>query len=137
MGGGPDVNPYGVAALGALGGWFSKTTTDKLQEVFETLFKTDADKERTDKLKPERPIIDAIDPDPVPAGRNDMAVKGRHFQDGATVQVAGRDVPTTFKSSTELAVSLAGVARAPASIVRVRNPTGTDSVSVDRAIDIL
>jgi hypothetical protein len=28
------MNPYGVVALGLLGGWFSKTTTDKLQEVF-------------------------------------------------------------------------------------------------------
>jgi hypothetical protein len=46
------VNPHGVVALGILGGWFSKTTTDKLKEVFETMFKTDADKERGDKLKP-------------------------------------------------------------------------------------
>ena len=45
------VNPHGVVALGLLGGWFSKTTTDKLQEVFETLFKTDQDSKRKDKLK--------------------------------------------------------------------------------------
>jgi hypothetical protein len=44
------VNPYGVVALGLLGGWFSKTTTDKLQEVFETLFKTEEDSKRKDKL---------------------------------------------------------------------------------------
>jgi hypothetical protein len=44
------VNPFGVVALGALGGWFSKTTTDKLQEVFETLFKTEEDRHRKDKL---------------------------------------------------------------------------------------
>lgn len=44
------ANPYGVMALGLLGGWFSKTTTDKLQEVFETLFKTDEDDKRKDKL---------------------------------------------------------------------------------------
>ena len=34
-----------------LSGWFSKTTTDKLQEVFETLLKTDQDKKRKDKLR--------------------------------------------------------------------------------------
>lgn len=45
------VNPYGVLALGLLGGWFSKTTTDKLQEVFETLFKSDQDKHRKNKLQ--------------------------------------------------------------------------------------
>jgi len=44
------ANPYGIAALGILGGWFSKTTTDKLQEVFETLFKTDEDAKRKHKL---------------------------------------------------------------------------------------
>lgn len=44
------VNPYGVVALGLMGGWFSKTTTDKLQEVFDTLFKTDEDKKRKNKL---------------------------------------------------------------------------------------
>ena len=45
------INPYGVVALGLLGGWFSKTTTDKLQEVFDTLFKTDEDKKRKNKLQ--------------------------------------------------------------------------------------
>jgi hypothetical protein len=44
------LNPFGVVALGALGGWFSKTTTDKLQEVFETLFRTKQDDNRKDKL---------------------------------------------------------------------------------------
>ncbi|MGJ8654497.1 MAG: hypothetical protein ACSHX8_14650 [Opitutaceae bacterium] len=48
------VNPYGVAALGLLGGWFSKSATDKLREVFETLFDSDADEEREDSLKPKK-----------------------------------------------------------------------------------
>src|SRR5262245_18366787 len=48
--GGGGANIYGITAIGLLGGWFSKTTTDKLQEVFTTLFKTDADRERADKL---------------------------------------------------------------------------------------
>jgi hypothetical protein len=52
------VNPFGVVAIGVLGGWFSKTTTDKLQEVFETLFKTDADRQRSHKLRPiESPML--------------------------------------------------------------------------------
>jgi hypothetical protein len=44
------VNPYGLVAIGILGGWFSKVTTDKLEEVFATLFVTDGDKKRNDKL---------------------------------------------------------------------------------------
>ena len=62
MPGSTGVSPFGIVAIGLLGGWFSKTTTDKLQEVFETLFKTDADKQRKDKLKPETPVIDGFDP---------------------------------------------------------------------------
>jgi len=50
LAGSDSLNPYGVVALGLLGGWFSKTTADKLEEVFETLFKTDADEQRADKL---------------------------------------------------------------------------------------
>jgi len=44
------VNPHGVVATGLLGGWFSKTTTDKLQEVFSTLFTSEQDKQRKNKL---------------------------------------------------------------------------------------
>jgi len=36
------VNPYGVAALSGLAGLFSKQATDKLNETFTTLFKTNA-----------------------------------------------------------------------------------------------
>ncbi|ACK66187.1 hypothetical protein PCC8801_2158 [Rippkaea orientalis PCC 8801] len=56
-----NINPYGVISLGILGGWFSKTTTDKLQEVFETLFKTDADENRKDKLNPDEKELKATD----------------------------------------------------------------------------
>lgn len=52
FGEGDGVNPYGVTVIGLLGGWFSKTTTDKLQEVFDTLFKTTQDEHRNDKLNP-------------------------------------------------------------------------------------
>jgi hypothetical protein len=44
------VSPYGVVAFGALAGWFSKRATDKLAEVFETLFRTATDVEYKDKL---------------------------------------------------------------------------------------
>ena len=49
-----DVNPYGVAALSALAGLFSKQATDKLSEVFDTFFQTRqgyGDDRRTDTLE--------------------------------------------------------------------------------------
>lgn len=44
------VSPYGVAAMSALTGLFSKQATDKLREVFETLFRTQQKVERKDAL---------------------------------------------------------------------------------------
>lgn len=44
------LNAYGVAAIAGMAGLFSKQATDKLREVFETLFKTERPPERSDKL---------------------------------------------------------------------------------------
>lgn len=44
------LSPFGVAAIAGMAGLFSKQATDKLREVFETLFKTDHLPERSDKL---------------------------------------------------------------------------------------
>lgn len=45
-----ELNPFGLVALGALVGMFSKAATMKLGEVFDTLFKSDKAKESKDKL---------------------------------------------------------------------------------------
>ena len=45
-----NISPYGVAAITALTGLFSKQATDKLREVFETLFRTQRKVERKDAL---------------------------------------------------------------------------------------
>jgi hypothetical protein len=57
-GGAPTANisPYGVAAITALTGLFSKQATDKLREVFETLFRTQEALERKDSLRPKDQI---------------------------------------------------------------------------------
>jgi hypothetical protein len=44
------ISPFGVAAIAALTGLFSKQATDKLREVFETLFRTEKPVERKDGL---------------------------------------------------------------------------------------
>jgi hypothetical protein len=48
-----EVSPFGIAAVAGLVGMFSKQATDKLQEVFDNLFRTKAgegDDQRRDKL---------------------------------------------------------------------------------------
>ena len=45
-----ELNPFGLVAIGALVGMFSKAATMKLGEVFDTLFKSEKAKESKDKL---------------------------------------------------------------------------------------
>jgi len=49
-----EVNPFGIAAIASLAGMFSKQAIDKLREVFDSLFKSDGDKQREDKLRDQR-----------------------------------------------------------------------------------
>ncbi len=64
------VSPYGVVAFGALAGWFSKRATDKLAEIFETLFRTAKDLEYKDKLagNGKKPKIVGVDPPKIKSG---------------------------------------------------------------------
>lgn len=45
-----DISPCGPGGICGLAGMFSKQATDKLNEVFSTMFPTDADSARGDKL---------------------------------------------------------------------------------------
>lgn len=125
------VNPYGVIALSLLGGWFSKTTTDKLQEVFETMFKTDEDSNRKDKLRDfERPCVLEIKPSPVSVNTNEIMILGCNFIKGAVAFIDGQKLETEFKTETELIVS---IIRRPAPgkqvLIQIKNPTGQEPLS--------
>ena len=125
------MNPYGIVALGLLGGWFSKIATDKLQEVFETFFKTDQDKQRKDKLRGnETPIIKEVKPSPVPPGHNEIEILGSNFQPEATVLVDGNELKADYISSEKLKVSIANLPQRPAAgataKIQVKNPEGLE-----------
>jgi hypothetical protein len=47
-----ELNPWGFVAVAALVGLFSKQATNKLDELFSTMFKTDKERELRDKLQP-------------------------------------------------------------------------------------
>jgi hypothetical protein len=60
-----DVSPFGIVALAALAGMFSKQATDKLRELFDDFFKTEAgkgDDVRRDKLGTALPVKDLMIP---------------------------------------------------------------------------
>jgi len=126
-GAGDGVNTYGVVAIGLLGGWFSKTTTDKLQEVFTTLFRTNEDDKRKDKLTADvQPVIKDVTPKPVTAAVTELSVSGTGFVDGAVASIGQDVLDTRFVSPTALTVSLAKVTKRPSGPVTigVKNPSG-------------
>ncbi len=52
-----NINPFGIAAISGLVGMFSKEASDKLHELFGTLFKTTKEIPRADKLQGEQPEV--------------------------------------------------------------------------------
>jgi IPT/TIG domain len=84
------INPFGVAALAGLVGMFSKVATDKLNEVFTTLFRPasgQGDAKRGDKLNASLPpAVTAVTPSGGPiAGGTPVKITGTGFMEGAKV----------------------------------------------------
>jgi hypothetical protein len=106
------VNPYGIAALAALAGLFSKQATDKLREVFETLFRvssTTGDAQRKDDLANAVPTLTAVDPSALLVGASapTLTVRGAHFIKGTTVvRINAIDQETSFIGPQELSVKV-------------------------------
>ena len=112
-GGAADINPYGIAALAGLVGMFSKQATDKLGEVFGTLFRSapgEGDAKRKGALKPEAtPPPLQFDPPSAVAGGEDfkLTVLGTGFVDGSIIHVDDVAQTTTFESPTKLSAQIA------------------------------
>ena len=106
------VNPYGIAALAGMAGLFSKQATDKLREVFETLFHVSSkagDAQRKDDLANPVPILSRVDPSNLTAGSPDreLTFHGEHFIDAVTTaRIGGVAVDTRFVSEAELVATV-------------------------------
>ena len=110
-GGAQDINPYGIAALSGLVGMFSKQATDKLSEVFATLFRSapgEGDAKRQHPLTSVTIAPIQIDPAAVVAGSEaiKLTVSGAGFVDGATIRVDDVAQPTTFESANKLSTQI-------------------------------
>jgi hypothetical protein len=139
-GGAKDINPYGIAALAGLVGMFSKQATDKLSEVFSTLFRSAAgggDDKRSGSLKPEaEPItVTDVDPKPLRAGSTNqvITVAGTSFVDGSTVFLNNAAQQTTFESPSRLTARVADeiIAAQGALKLKVVNPDGSSSPEIE------
>lgn len=119
-------NAFGMAAMAALAGMFSKQATDKLDDVFDTLFNTDKDDARQDGLR--KPIITSFDPAEMHVSETPQPLKvlGTSFDNG-TVQVNGTPRETTVGGGTLLTTVLTVAdLKAPGDLsVRVANADGT------------
>jgi hypothetical protein len=115
------VSPYGVVAFGALAGWFSKQATDKLAELFETLFRTEKAQVYRDKLseRPRAPRIDKVTPAGSSGVEATLAVEGENFTAGARVALDGVEYPTRINSS-RLLMAVVPAGRLPVSGAEVR-----------------
>lgn len=115
------VNAFGVVAIGVLGGWFSKTTTDKLQEVFEILFKTDADRHRKDKLTPNGPpVIDSIDPKTITPAADALTIVGKRFPKNVLVEIDSQTLKATTVSEGRVTVNVRQLSPRPTGDVPLR-----------------
>jgi hypothetical protein len=139
-GGVSSVDPYAMMTVAALAGMFSKQASDKLAEVFDTLFRSRADDERADKLeKPELKLAD-ITPARVPAGSADTVVTatGTGFAADSVVKFDKADRPATFKSATELTFTIAAAELAAAGehTVAIHNPASGGTTSNERKFTV-
>ena len=132
-----DINAYGIAAISGLVGLFSKQATDKLKEVFETLFTTSpgsGDDARKDSLANPVPSIETIEPVTLNVGSAVLTVRlmGAGFTHASVARVSqlplGGGVPlprdTAYVSPSELMVTLDAddVAQAGSLSITVVNP---------------
>jgi hypothetical protein len=106
-----DVNPFGIGAIAALAGMFSKQATDKLQETFDTLFRTaptEGDAVRGDKVTPTF-AVDHLSPASLPVGAADLTVWvfGSGFTADTVIRIGAAERTVTQISSSELEVRLA------------------------------
>ncbi|AGI24170.1 hypothetical protein H681_11500 [Pseudomonas sp. ATCC 13867] len=122
-----NVNLHGLIGMACLAGMFAKQATDKLSELFDSLFRTRraaSDAKRKDVL--ENPVACIIDAQPPIAGPQATYInlRGTGFARGARVQVNGEGRETTLADSTRLAFQLLpeDVAQAGALVVAVVNP---------------
>jgi IPT/TIG domain len=112
-----DISPFGMAAVAALVGLFSRETAEKLRAVFETLL-APAEKGK-DQAVPVQ--VERIHPGEGGVG-NELTITGTGFAAATAVQFGGVRATPMVISDTELRVRVPeGAAKGPISVV---TPTG-------------
>jgi hypothetical protein len=95
------VNQFGVIAVGALVGMFADQATDKLAEIFDTLFK--GPDNRSGKLA--APVIDRLDPAQITQGAAPGSLKIIGDRLGTVTQVKLDNIPRAPSNVSEKEVT--------------------------------
>jgi IPT/TIG domain len=128
------MSPFGVATLAALAGLFSKQATDKLEEVFTTMFRPapgKGDAKRGDKLS--GPTISGIAPREGPTtGGTEVTIVGSGFVDKASVKFGDQPAdPVVFVNATTLKATTPAHAAGDVEVI-VANPDGQEGSPRER-----
>ena len=132
------LNPYGLAAIAAMAGMFSKQATDKLSELFDTLFKTDHPVDRRDPLT-QPPVISSADPASLTVGNAiELAILGQNFSTDCGALINGETRDVKWQSDTRLAITLLpkDVATPGDLAVVVRNPSAAGGDSKEFTVPV-
>lgn len=98
------LNPYGVAAFSALAGMFSRQATDKLREVFETVFTAQKAVPRSEPLRG-KPAI-SVDPEKLKRGTPQaLTVTGSGFDKDIKAALNGQARAVQWISGTQVKIT--------------------------------
>ena len=98
-----DISLFGIAAVSGLVGLFSRQAGDKLEELFNTLFRTDRAREEGDGLANPLPIITVIEPVSLLVATDAyIVVRGGDFVEDSVVRVDGRPLETSHLTENRL-----------------------------------
>ncbi|MDP3079029.1 IPT/TIG domain-containing protein [Bradyrhizobium sp.] len=98
------LNPYGIAAFAALAGMFSRQATDKLREVFETVFTAQKAVPRSAPLKGQ-PAIN-VEPQKLTTGKPEvLTITGSGFDKNIKATVDGKPRDPQWLSATQIKIA--------------------------------
>jgi len=129
-----DPNFYGMVGISFLVGMFSKQATDKLDDVFDTLFKSNKDNERKDGMEPKVPMLKSINPASVPVGTpgQQVVLSGTNLS-GARLKVNGvaRAVDSVKDDRIELSFTAEELAAEAKYVLTVENDAGAAATTLE------
>jgi hypothetical protein len=142
------INPYGIAAVSGLVGLFSKQATDKLREIFDTLFRTapgKGDDSRGDSIANPRPVLAGLEPSRTEAGSGlvEVVLSGQGFVPASVVRLerAGelleRDVAYVGPGELRIGLREEDVAAAGTLTAVVFNPPPGGGISSTAVLEVV